>query len=702
MLPPRQALQDTVQSFAPPGSVGPVLLFEIQRGPILPPRGTKDRDRVLRIYDTHDYNALWQGARSGITKKVASLPFVLNGPTAKIQYWQDMFGQAHFGHGWEYLLKLIIRDFLTQSYGGIFEIAGPGDPMKPLLEAPTGINHLDAGRCYVTGNPIYPVLYYSLWDGKLHRMHASRVYMMVDDPVADERYFGIGTSALERAIALCNREIRMAQYIDVKLDDKPKPGILALTGVSDKQWEARIAAYIASLQAGDNLPMFGRTLVLSSLDPNAKVGAESIPFSQTPELFDFTKYTDTDVDSFALAIGVDRQELWQLSGGKAMGTAAQSETLALKSRGKLYADLITGIERFVNWALLPDDCEFKIEEQDTQEDTRQATLDLQYVQIGQALMAMGFKQEAVAQLLSQQSKTFRDAFSNDFGQVQATGNVQGVTPDAPSQDANLESDTPAPDQAQAKPQVMAQTAKEAQAYKFNPNHESDTGQFAHGSGGGRGAGSNDRPGRSRSDVETSGGNRPASTETYDESFNGDSQVYQRQVRAQSKKWSKELNPTEHHAVSDYATFDYNDMNSVLRGKRSTGQARDPEHMKQNITALDSAVKKGKLDKNRVLYRGISSAQLISKLKAGDTFTDKAFASTTLDKKIAVGFTQGKGALIRIKAKKGQSGAYLSEMSPAPGEAEFLLPRNSKFKVTKITKEGSRTIIDMDLIGDDNG
>lgn len=460
MLPPRRALEDTVQSFAPPGSVGPVLLFEIQRGPILPPRGTKDRDRVLRIYDTHDYNALWQGARSGIVKKVASLPFVLNGPTEKVQYWQDMFGRAHFGHGWEYLLKLIIRDFLTQSYGGIFEIAGPGDPMMPLLEAPTGINHLDAGRCYVTGNPIYPVLYYSLWDGKLHRMHASRVYMMVDDPIADERYFGIGTSALERAIALCNREIRMAQYIDVKLDDKPKPGILALTGVSDKQWEARVTSYIAGLQAGDNLPTFGRTLVLSSLDPNAKVSAESIPFSQTPELFDFTKYTDTDVDSFALAIGVDRQELWQLSSGKALGTAAQSETLALKSRGKLYADLITGIERFVNWALLPDDCEFRIEEQDTQEDSRQAALDLQYVQVGKALLEMGFKQQAVAQLLTQQSKTFRDAFGNDFGQVQATGNVQGVTPEV-SQDANLESDTPAPDERQAKPQVVAQTQVKA-------------------------------------------------------------------------------------------------------------------------------------------------------------------------------------------------------------------------------------------------
>jgi hypothetical protein len=474
----------------------------------LPPRGTKDRDRVLRIYDAHDYNNLWQGARSGITKKVASLPFVLNGPTAKVQYWQDMLGQAHFGRGWEYLLKLIVRDFLTQSYGGIFEIAGPGDPTKPLLETPTGINHLDAGRCYVTGNPIYPILYYSLWDGRLHRMHASRVYQLADDPIADERYFGIGTSALERSIAICNREIRMAEYIDAQLDDKPQPGMLALTGMTSKQWENLLQKYMGDQQKGDNIPAFGRTIVLTSLDPNAPVKAESIPFSQTPELFDFAKYTDVDIDSFALAIGVDRQELWQLSGGKAIGTASQSETLNLKSRGKLYGDLITSLERFVNWALLPDDCEFKIEEQDTQEDARQAALDLQIVQVGQALIDMGFETEVVAQLLTQQSKTFRDAFENDLGQVQATSGTEQVTPQV-SQDANLESDTPAPTDAQTTPRVVAQTAKDVTAYKFNPNHESDTGRFAHGSGGG-GGGSRAGVGSTRPSREAPNDTKPVS------------------------------------------------------------------------------------------------------------------------------------------------------------------------------------------------
>lgn len=453
MLPPAHAISNTVQSFPPPGSVGPgPLIWDVYRGPLLPPRGTKERDRILRIFDNQDYNGLWQGARSGILKKLSAIPYEINGPAAKAQYYHDILGQAHFGHGWEYLIKLCLRDFLTQSYGAIFEIAGPGDPTQPLLEAPTAINHLDAGRCYVTGNPIYPILYYSLWDGKLHRMHASRVYMMVDDPIPDERYFGIGTSALERAISVVQREIRMGEYVDALLDDKPQPGILSLTGVSDANMQAKILKYQQE-QQNDERPVFGRTIILTSLDPNAAVKAEVIPFSQTPEKFDFIKYTDLDVNALALSLGVDRQELWELA-GRGLGSGSQSETLAIKSRAKLYGDWLAGVERFMNWAILPDDCEFTFKEKDEQADQMQAAIDLQYAQIAQTLITAGFDKAVVAKLLASKSETFKDAFTNDLGQISyPSGDVQ--TPAQLHQDAALDSSTPAPDKLIGAPQPQA-------------------------------------------------------------------------------------------------------------------------------------------------------------------------------------------------------------------------------------------------------
>lgn len=450
MLPSRVQLENTVQSFPPKDAIGP-LFVDLVRGPILPPRGTKERDWQLRIWDGADFNAMWQGARSGLVKKIAHIPFEISGPPAKVQYYQDLLGYSHFSKGYEYLIEMWGRDYLTQSYGGIFEIAGPGDPAMPLLEAPTGINHLDAGRCYVTGNPIYPILYYSLWDGKLHKLHSSRVYMIVDDPIPDERYFGLGTSALERAISIAQREVRMNQYVDTRLDDMPQPGILALTGAARSQWDAWVGQYIRDTSS-DALGPFGKTIVITSVDPNAAVKAESIPFAQTPEKFDLVAYKSLDVDEISLAMGIDRQEIWELA-GKGIGSGQQSMVMAEKSKGKATGTMISAIERFMNWAILPDDCEFEIKMKDEAEQSTTATLNLQYAQTAAALVTAGFTKQEVAKVLIEGSQTYKDAFTDDTGKLTLESEDPGIPaalPDVepapaqmpPGQPTTADSETP--------------------------------------------------------------------------------------------------------------------------------------------------------------------------------------------------------------------------------------------------------------------
>lgn len=465
---PYLAQRDTVISQAPPGSVGPALFFyEINRGPILPPVGSKYRDLTLRLFDRNSFNALWQGARSGVVKKLASVPYEIKGDPAKAQYYHDMLGYAHLGKGWEYLLKMTLTDYLTQSYGAIFEIAGPGDPNTPLVEPPTGINHLDALRCYVTGNREFPLLYYSFWDGKLHRLHASRVYMMVDDPLPDDRYMGIGTSALERAIAIAQREMRMGQYIDALLDDKPQPGIVAINNVAKPVWDAAVQSYQES-QSNDALPVFGKSMVVSGTDPNAKVEVQVIPFSQTPEKFDFVKYTDLDVSATALALGVDRQEIWELA-GRGLGSGGQSSTLHIKAQAKLYGDTLTGIERMMNWAILPDDLEFVFKENDPMRDQVQTAIDLQLAQAAQTLVSIGIKPEAIGRLLTSRSPSYQDSLTNDMGQVDLISSDK-VTPQQVSQDVQLDSNTPLPSVGNPpQPPVAApSTAKPAQITSGKP------------------------------------------------------------------------------------------------------------------------------------------------------------------------------------------------------------------------------------------
>lgn len=427
MLPSTRQLETSVISHAPKEAIGP-LFVDIVRGPILPPRGTKERDWQLRIWDQADFNSMWQGARSGLVKKIAHIPFEIKGPPSKVQYWQDFFGYAHFGRGYEYLVENWGRDYLTQSYGGIFEISGYGDPAGPLIGDPVSVNHLDAGRCYVTGNTTYPILYYSLWDGKLHRMHASRVYQIVDDPIPDERYFGLGTSALERAISINQREVRMNQYVDARLDDMPQPGLLSVSGASRSQWDAWVTQYKRDTSS-DGLGPFGRTIVVTSVDPNAGVKVESTSFAQTPDKFDLVAYKSLDVDEICLAIGIDRQEIWELA-GRGLGSGSQSQVMAEKAKGKTTGTMIAALERFVNWVVFKNDndCEFEIKTKDESEQSSTATLNLQYAQTAAALVTAGFTKQEIAKVLVEGSQTYKDAFTDDKGNLIVTSEVQAPDP----------------------------------------------------------------------------------------------------------------------------------------------------------------------------------------------------------------------------------------------------------------------------------
>src|SRR5690606_32430361 len=53
-----------------------------ERGVILPPFGSRQRLVSLRWFDRHEYATLWQGARSGLTKRWAATPYELSGDSA--------------------------------------------------------------------------------------------------------------------------------------------------------------------------------------------------------------------------------------------------------------------------------------------------------------------------------------------------------------------------------------------------------------------------------------------------------------------------------------------------------------------------------------------------------------------------------------------------------------------------------------------
>lgn len=463
------AIRQSVQEFPPAINTG-AFFAELVRGPLLPPFGTKDRDRVLRLLYRGEYNNLVQAVVTAVIKKIVTVPWQLTGDRTQmvdvpdeterihtisaVDHYQNVLQNAQFGAGWETFLSMWLEDFFTQDFGGVLELIGPGEPIGPVEGPVMGIAQLDSGRCYITGNPYYPIMYFSLISGSLHRMHTSRVVRLVDSPSPDERYFRIGLCALSRTVAVANRQMLMSRYIESLVDDKPPPGIMLLQGFTEKQRNGAVEAYKRE-QSSDALPIWGKTLWIYSLDADKPIKAEHFPFAQAPEKFDWVKYTELDVHALAAGFNIDIQEIWELTGrGGAGGNSGQSQLLHQKSEAKMIGFLLQNIERAFNRRVLTHGVTIEFKYNDPVRQESEATVDGQLATNVIALTGGGVWSVIEGrQYLASQSERYKDAQSQAQSDVVAPDAADSITPDttttldvhlSPSQQAQLPATTGAP------------------------------------------------------------------------------------------------------------------------------------------------------------------------------------------------------------------------------------------------------------------
>jgi hypothetical protein len=440
------------------------------RGTYLPAWGTRAREYALHDLYNMDEQGLIQGALSGIAKAIASLPWEIKaseednpvfGQLAArqgwrlrrsngVEYYQEAFRQACFGEGWGTFIEKSVMNFLRYDTGAYVEAIYAGGesfsaPHGPLV----GLNVLDTLKCYPTGDPRYPAVYYDRWGG-MHVMHHARVIRLVDMLDTDELRPGYGHSGLSRAIAIAMQETWIQRYITSRLDDQPPPGVTAISNLNQQTWAAILAKY-EQQQRTDGKTTFGQRIFVFGMDMANKVGMESFEFSAPPEKFDYDIYTKINVDRLALALGVDRQELMQLQGGN-MGSGSQSQILAQKSRGKLIGLLIQEFERRLN-DLLPDEFTFEFKYRDSQEAMEEVQKDQLHSDVAATLTGV-LSNEEKRTYLSNTSEAIRDAIANTprandvFNQViVAEDNTAGANEVAPqpTQDANGQPAQPAND-----------------------------------------------------------------------------------------------------------------------------------------------------------------------------------------------------------------------------------------------------------------
>jgi hypothetical protein len=430
------------------------------RGDYLPVWGTRARERALRTYYRHEFNWMGQSAFGGLIKKVKSAPWEIKGKR-RVTYFQQVLRQADFGRGWGSLISKVLLDYLRQDGGGFIEVIAPGNPLKAPTAPATGLAYLDSLRCLPTGDPEYPVVYYSR-KGTLHIMHRSRVIQLVDQPDGDETQPGYGLCALSRAISIVAQQIHMGRYITQQLDDKPKPGIMVASNMTRPQVMQAFSDFQAESQR-DELPPWGRTVIVSSTDPTAPAKLDYVTFSQPPAGWSYKEYTDLHVNAWALALGVDVQELWQLSGGN-IGSAQQSQILHAKSQGKTFGDIMTSLERAIN-DVLPETLEFAFKRHDpyeAQERAQTAQMWASFTQtVGDTMTA-----DEKRRLLANMVEAAADAITDEHGEVIRMDDVSDEPPEEQvASDATPQDASPTEPAAPAEQQT-ADSQKEIQATRL--------------------------------------------------------------------------------------------------------------------------------------------------------------------------------------------------------------------------------------------
>lgn len=383
--------------------------FDQMRGEILSAWGTRACERELRAWDRNPRNWIWQGARSGQIKKVAATPWSITGKQ-RSSYFQQVLRQADFGRGWNSLIDKGLRDYFRQNNGWYMEVIAPGNPKKPPTGAITGLAHLDSLRCFPTGDPEFPVVYYNT-KGTLHLMHRTRVVHLVDTPDGDDSQPGYGESALYRGISIASQQLHMSRFIESKFDGKPEPGYVFWNGLSTQQRLARFEKFRDEQQRDER---WGNVIHFEAMDPANPISASFVSFSQAPESWSYKEYTELQVNAWALALGIDVQEIWQLTGGN-IGSGQQSAVLHAKSQGKTYGDILTQLERALN-DVLPENLEFKFERRDVQEAQERATTAEKW-----AGFTAQIKDETTAEerrrILADNVETFKDAVTDTDGQI---------------------------------------------------------------------------------------------------------------------------------------------------------------------------------------------------------------------------------------------------------------------------------------------
>jgi hypothetical protein len=330
-----------------------------------PPYWSRQRDAWLREFVYRPGNDLLAGVMATAVNKCVSTGFVLEGPERTVNLYRDILLQrSEFGSGWAKMVGKDAFDFFSQDQGAFRERIRVSN--SDTKGAAMGFAHFDSQRMYLTGKTQYPAEYLDI-DGNAHRLHYSQVQRYTDLPSPKETLYGIGFSAVSRAITTAHILVDIARYKRQRLSDLPPAGLLLLNNMEKTKWEDMEKEYTKDERNKGN-STWRNVMVAFGLDPAIPMTAELFEFSRLPEHFNEPEAVRIAVLSLALAFNMPVQEIWSVLAGQ-MGSAKEADVQHIEAAGKGTGAFLTETERGWNDGLcLPANITFRYDFRDVEED----------------------------------------------------------------------------------------------------------------------------------------------------------------------------------------------------------------------------------------------------------------------------------------------------------------------------------------------
>ncbi len=176
-----------------------------------------------------------------------------------------------------------------------------------------------------------------------------------------------------------------------------------------------------------------------------------------------------------------------------------------------------------------------------------------------------------------------------------------------------------------------------------------------------------------------------------------------------KTWSKNLTDESRDVIKEYTYTDYQDINYRLRkaGVKDENVLLDErlhgDKRKNQIDCLDKIISSFELEDNIIVYRNVESqlfADYFDDLNrlVGQRISEKGFTSTVcVESGASADWEKDCKIKLKVPAGKGR-GAYINDYSTYENnEYEFLIARDSTFKVIKVDETEDNLILEMEMI-----